>query len=163
VGIVITDLGSNEIGYAVAIQDDNRIVVGGHIGGDFALARYTITGTLDTSFDVDGWTSTDFGSSDNAQAVAIGSDGKIVLAGYSGNYLALARYRSDGSLDPSFGTGGRANLYGDKGSPMGDGRGVAIQPDGRIVVVGYLNSPYDLALVRYWVKQVFLPFVLRNY
>jgi hypothetical protein len=60
----------------------------------FALARILTDGSLDSSFGGDGWLSTDFpGYDDEAYAIALQPDGKIVLAGNSGGFFALARYR----------------------------------------------------------------------
>ena len=70
--------------------------------------RYNTDGSLDTTFDSDGVVTTAIGSADDyANSVAIQSDGKIVVAGYSDNGsngdFALVRYNTDGSLDTTFG------------------------------------------------------------
>src|SRR5437667_4922893 len=91
------------------------VAVGGwfHDGqGDFAIARFNKDGTLDSTFGVGGKVTTDFlGSDDLAAAVTTQGD-KIVVVGYTTPDLvtyefALARYNKDGSLDTSFGTGGK--------------------------------------------------------
>src|SRR5213076_1055916 len=66
----------------------------------------------------------------------------------SGHELALVRYQPDGSLDPSFGTGGIVST--DLGA-AGQGNAAAVQPDGRIVVVGQSTSGAitTTVLVRY--------------
>ena len=131
----------------VAIQADGRIVVVGTAGQGwdtkFALARYNSDGTLDATFGVKGKVQTGFTSgSDSARGVAIQADGKIVVVGGDGSghlvpsdtKFALARYNSDGTLDASFGGGGKVTT---DFTPWGDGAsGVAIQADGRIVVAG---------------------------
>ena len=120
----------------------------------FALpaAAATGPGDLDTTFGTGGKVTTDFGGSPVGFSVAIQSDGKIVVAGYSnvgGTFgFALARYNTNGSLDATFGTGGKVTTnYG------GDDRGysLAIQSDGKIVVAGYSNAggTFDFALARY--------------
>jgi len=98
-GRVTTDFGGGapDIGYAVAIQADGKIVVAGYsevdVTRDFALARYNPDGSLDTSFSYNGIVTTDFGGLDYGNAVALQTDGKIVVAGRSGGYdFALARY-----------------------------------------------------------------------
>ena len=116
-GKVTTAIGSaTDYGRSVAIQSDGKIVVAGYSNNgsnfDFALARYNTDGSLDTYFDSDGKITTAIGSSnDYAFSVAIQSDGKIVVAGYSynesGGEFALARYNTDGSLDTSFDTDGK--------------------------------------------------------
>ena len=104
----------------VALPPDGSIVVvgvkdnGSATGEDFAVQRYTASGTADPNFGTGGTVTMDFnGSTDRAYAVAVQPDGKIVVAGHATNAartgidIALARYTSDGSLDPSFGTAGR--------------------------------------------------------
>jgi uncharacterized delta-60 repeat protein len=147
-GKVITDFsGGEDEATAVAIQNDGKIVaVGSTIkpfvatDRDFALARYNPDGSLDTSFGSGGKVATNFGNSDTALAVAIQPDGKIITAGKAfknghtaidtGYYFALARHNSDGSLDTSFGTGGK--VTGD----LGLADAIAIQGDGKIVAAG---------------------------
>jgi uncharacterized delta-60 repeat protein len=116
-GKVTTDFaGSGDGAGAIAVQPDGKLVAAGGatINGqaDFALARYNSNGTLDTSFSTGGRVTTDFGGRyEGASSVALQWDGKIVVAGGSviGLYdnFALARYNSNGTLDTSFGTGGK--------------------------------------------------------
>jgi uncharacterized delta-60 repeat protein len=104
----------------------------------FVVARYNADGTPDASFGIGGRVTTDFGFNDSsAMGVAIQTDGRIVVAGDtqlpgpSLSYgVALARYTTDGQLDPTFGTAGKVvrPLYVDSN--------VVIQSDGRIVVAG---------------------------
>jgi uncharacterized delta-60 repeat protein/uncharacterized repeat protein (TIGR01451 family) len=143
-GTVITDLGDNEWGSAVAIQSDGKIVAVGGADGDFALARYEYDGSLDSTFGVSGTVTTDFGGFDYGQAVAIQSDGKIVAVGGTDGDFALARYEDDGSLDSTFGINGIMTTY--SGGPDG-GNAIAIQSDGRIVVAG--DAGGDFGVVRY--------------
>ena len=99
---------------------------------------------------------TDFNASDDdAYAVALQTDGKIVVAGSAssntGKDFALARYNTNGSLDAGFGTGGKATT--DFASDNDDAHGMAIQSDGRILAAGSVNSANpaysDFGLVRY--------------
>ena len=88
--------GSDEA-FSVAIQSDNKIVIGGIANNDFLVARYTTSGTLDPTFSTDGWTTTPFFTTDKAHDVAIQSDGKILAAGYTvisstDHDFAVARY-----------------------------------------------------------------------
>jgi uncharacterized delta-60 repeat protein len=132
-----------------ALQADGKIVVCGYTfstdGGDFFVTRLKTDGSLDTSFHGNGWLTTDFGGTDDlGQGVAIQSDGKIVVAGYSfqiGADFALARYNTDGSLDPSFGTGGLVTT--DFGITNDFGFSVAIQDDQKIVVAGQTDGTID--------------------
>jgi uncharacterized delta-60 repeat protein len=149
---------------AVAIQSDGKIVAAGEAGflgewtGDLGLARYDADGTLDTTFDGDGKVITRFTrDDDSASDVAIQANGKILAAGSAGYNgatarFALARYRWNGSLDSSFGGNGRVTTRFSRGFDFA--RGVAIQPDGRIVAAGSTFGDIDgidakLALARY--------------
>jgi uncharacterized delta-60 repeat protein len=143
-GKVTTDFGSTDQIWSVAIQTDGKIVAVGKSDTDFALARYTTAGALDTTFDTDGKVTTDFGSTDWAHSVAIQSDGKIIAAGYSNNNFALARYTTAGALDTTFDTDGKVTT--DFGS-TDRAHSVAIQSDGKIVAAGFSNN--NFALIRY--------------
>jgi uncharacterized delta-60 repeat protein len=147
-------LGGEETAYAVAIQDDGRIVVAGStdIGdGGFALVRLDTDGSPDPTFDGDGLVYTDQNVDTGARAVAIQDDGRIVAAGASDvgdSDFALSRYMPDGSLDPGF--DGNGSLRTDFGGGEEVARAVAIQADGRIVAAGE-RAPgnADFALARY--------------
>ncbi len=154
-GQQVTDFGpngSNDVGYALAIQPDGRIVMAGY-SGDFGLARYDTDGNLDRKFGNQGTLTTDFfGGDDFATGVAIQRDGKIVAAGTSIHKgtaaFALARYEPNGALDLNFGNQGLAIT-----PPGWDARGfaIAIQRDGRIVVAGayYTTGSSEFAVVRF--------------
>lgn len=115
---------------------------------------HPMPGDLDPTFGAGGKVITDLGGDGGISAIAIQPDGKIVAAGsasfrFSPSNFALARYNTDGSLDPVFGVGGTVitNLSGNAGAAA-----VAIEPDGKIVAAGYATSEdtfYDFALVRY--------------
>jgi uncharacterized delta-60 repeat protein len=161
-GKVSTDFAANDDeAFAVALQTDGKIVVAGSSfsnGGtyDFALVRYNFDGSLDQSFGTGGKVATDFaGDSDEARAVAIQSDGKIVAAGSmfntsSGSDFAVARYQPDGSLDSSFGFNGKVNTDFFS-NDFDEGYAVLMQPDEKIVVVGRRSNGTDLdiAMARY--------------
>jgi len=160
-GRLLTDFGTGSVANAVAIQPDGKIVAAGLVFGiveDFALARYNPDGSLDPTFGTGGKLTTDFGSNDRAGSVLIQPDGKIVAAGGAeeGGILArsfsVARYSPDGSLDPTFGTGGNVSTnFGDSFGELG--RAAVLQPDGKIVEVGFTLdgccSQQDFALVRF--------------
>jgi uncharacterized delta-60 repeat protein len=133
----------------VALQDDGKIVVAGDTFGlsnnDFAVARYNANGSLDTSFNGTGKATADFGKIDYGQSVAVHGDGRIVVAGYTTEFFenkkqcALACFKANGSLDTSFnGTGKVTTDFGGDGNA--EGRSVAVQTDGEIVVVGYATA-----------------------
>lgn len=107
-------------GQALAIQADGKIVIAGThrltLGeSDFIVARFNSNGSLDATFDGDGFSGTTLASFDTARALAISSDGKIVLAGESdggtGKAIALARFNSNGSLDATFDGDGRVITF----------------------------------------------------
>lgn len=148
--------GSQDDAFAVAIQQDKMIVVAGQSAFDFALARYTSIGTLDTSFDGDGVLTTSIGAGgDFALALTLQPDGKIIAAGegFTGTSVdwALTRYNADGTPDTSFDGDGVVT------TPVGPGTdeayAVALQPDGKAVVAGSTRNPItgddDFALARY--------------
>jgi len=145
-GIVISHSASFDSFSAVAVQPNGRIVAAGTSGDDFALLRYNPDGSPDPTFGVGGKVVTDLGSAtvDSWSAMALLPDGKIVVAGRSGGDFALARYNHDGSLDSSFGSGGKLTTDfggGDAAAAM------ALQPDGKIVLAG--GSSFRVALARY--------------
>ena len=147
-GRVITSFSGFEGGRSVELQSDGKILVAGVSNMDFALVRYNTDGTLDTGFSGDGLVATDFGGSDIAQSVALQSDGKIIVAGFSGNGttndIALVRYNTDGSLDTTF--SGDGKIVVDLGG-NDQGYSVAVQSDGKIIVAGHSNS--NIVLLRY--------------
>jgi len=162
-GIVRTDLTpAEDDGFAVTIQPDGKIVVAGEsgIGGPnprFAIVRYGTDGSLDPSFGSgDGKVSIDFTrGSDFVYAVRVQADGKIVLAGTADYFgrnsrFALARLTSDGSLDPTF--GGDGKVMTDITPSYDVLNGMALQPDGRVVVVGSVSAGSDngkIGVLRY--------------
>ena len=114
-GRVAVELGGKNSGHAVVAQPDGKIVIAGSSSKENALnislLRFNPNGSLDTSFNGDGSVITSLAAGDD-EALALGllSDGRIVAAGYAYNGrdrdLALICYRPDGSLDGSFGDAG---------------------------------------------------------
>lgn len=99
-----------------------------------------VPGDLDASFSGDGKQTTDFGGTEFGGDIALQADSGIVVAGetylenpFSSSDFALARYKPDGSLDSAFSDDGRQAT--DFGGAEG-GTGVALQADGKVVVVG---------------------------
>ena len=133
---------------AVAIQPDGKIVAVGSAGTDFAVLRYNRNGTPDASFGTNGLALTSFGTSsdDAATSVAIQGDGRIVVAGGVGSTsnrrIGVVRYLTNGARDTAFGVGGRVTM--DVGAASG-GPGMAIQTDGRIVLVGTTGADGAIA------------------
>lgn len=161
VGRVRTDFnGFVDVAGAVAVQADGKIVAAGDAALTFAVARYHPNGSLDTSFGAGGKVTTPMGDRDVVTAVALQPDGKIVLAGATNiglqTLIALARYTSNGTLDSSFGAGGKV-LTAIGSAAVANA--IALQSDGKILVAGSSSpSPTaasDFALVRYNVNGVF--------
>jgi uncharacterized delta-60 repeat protein len=164
-GKVQTDFGvaGFDRAYSAALQSDGRIVAAGFAisqnGGvqNFAVARYTSTGVLDTTFATGGKTQIDFGSCcQSAYQVLVQSDGKIVTVGYpntesSDSDFLLARLSATGSLDSTFGIGGKVRTS--FGNLNGGANGAALQADGKIVAVGFQATTgrggVEFALARY--------------
>lgn len=182
-GVVRTDVsGLTDWGHSLAIQPDGKLVVGGlaaQPNEDSAgiLARYNPDGTLDPTFDGDGKVVTDsvpgYLSITAATALAVQPDGKIVTAGQggyailrgdgtydeTGNLVLAMRFNPDGSRDLTYGPSATGQVMTSLGynARVGD---LALQPNGRVVVAGAMNtagptatdpSPYveRFALVRY--------------
>jgi uncharacterized delta-60 repeat protein len=167
-GRVTTDFGGfGDRADAVAVQTDGKLVAAGFTtvlsesGGataDFAVARYDALGTLDPTFGVGGKVSTDFfGDNDEVLALAALGDGTVVVAGFATPFrpertewdFALARYRSDGSLDPAFGVGGKVTT--DFAGDFDRAEALVVEPDGKLVVAGSttVNGEGRMALARY--------------
>jgi uncharacterized delta-60 repeat protein len=164
-GKVSTDFGDQNFDRArsAALQSDGRIVAAGFAisqnGGvqNFAVARYTSNGILDTTFSGDGKTQIDFGNCcQSATKLLLQSDGKIITVGGSNGEsgdddFLLARLNPRGSLDNTFGVGGQVRTsFGDLN---GGANGAALQSDGKIVAVGFQatfsNQWANFALARY--------------
>jgi len=157
-GKVWTDFAAkDDTAFAVLIQGDGKILVAGRgqpqeNDWDFALVRYHANGTLDTGFGLGGKTMTPFGISDGAFAVKLQADGKIVTAGVRGStspVFAVMRHNPDGTLDTTFGEGGKVFTFF---NGRDEARAVLIQPDGRIIAAGTSRggaSIGDFAMARY--------------
>ncbi len=156
-GMTTTAIGSaGDFGRAVVVRSDGKIVVAGNSyngrNHDFAVVSYNADGSLDTGFDTDGKVTTGIGIHDEAHAVALDADGKIVAAGFARTKVevsvAVARYNTDGSLDRGFSTDGKVDLFDSRAD---EARAVAVQSDGKIVVAGSSSngSNDDFAVVRY--------------
>ena len=163
-GKVTTDFIGTTLNYGqgLALQGDGKILVGGYTSDNiqssyFSLACYNPDGSLDTGFGTGGEVNVDFGfhHDDRASAIAVQSDGKILMVGtaYSsvtGDDFALVRLTATGSLDTSFGTSGKVTTDFSRG--LDQAFAVAIQSDGKIVVAGSAqtsSTEYDFALARY--------------
>lgn len=137
--------GSVAIGRSVAIDDLDRIVVGGDSEGgsdDFALARYRPNGALDPAFSGDGKGFASFGGLAIGSGIAIDNHQRIVAAGSNRtddgtrSSFALARFTRGGALDPAFSGDGRVTTS--IGSHA-ECAALALDSQGRIVAAGNTN------------------------
>jgi uncharacterized delta-60 repeat protein len=121
-----------------------RVIAAGFAGGghaDFALAEFRPDGRLDRDFSGNGRLRSDFGGYDQARDVAIDSQGRIVVAGFSrsptgAGGTVIARYLADGTLDASFGDGGTVRAeFGTK---------IAIDSRDRILAAGGRDGEFGL-------------------
>lgn len=160
-GSAITSFGASGIASAgsgvrllgTAVQSDGKVVAVGESGlpsaVDLELARFTVSGALDTTFGSGGIVHGPaiaglLGTGSLGRGVAIQPDGKIVVVGTSTvpdgsatTGILIERFNSNGSVDSSFGTGGAVTSLA---GSLGDGNGVAIQPNGQIVATGSANA-----------------------
>jgi uncharacterized delta-60 repeat protein len=141
-GTVTTDFVNSldDAAYALALQPDGKLVAAGSGLGGFALARYNPNGSLDESFGADGKVTTVDGALIVANALVLQPDGKLVAAGMAwtpstGFDFCLVRYNSDGSLDTSFGVGGKVTTNF-VNSSSDQANALALQPDRKLVAAG---------------------------
>jgi len=137
---------NTDVPYAVAIDSRGGILVAGlETTQRSVVERFNADGTLDTTFGTDGLATFPQQGNGHATCLAVQPDGRILLAGGSGAYSALARFMPDGSLDPSFGQGGFVDQVEPRGNPVTN---MALLPDGRVVLAGGGVGGY-LRLARY--------------
>lgn len=143
--------------FAVALQPDGRILAAGGSGNALAMARYLHDGRLDQRFGIAGMVRIDLwpGSSGVASDVALQPDGKIVVISTVGGetgFVGMARFLTNGTLDPSFAQGGtRGFTWGKFAEDVG--AAVAVLPDGKILLGGSSTigpgSPFHFGLARF--------------
>ncbi|GGO38448.1 hypothetical protein [Deinococcus humi] len=160
------DESGDDRGNATYIDPEGLIYVAGQTDNgsdfDFFVARYLPSGVLDTSFGSSGISVTSVGPGDDiAMDIALQQDGKIVVIGYASTVrgygsrngtadnVALVRYNKDGTIDKSFGKNGVITT--NVGPKEDYGIDVAIQKDGKIIVVGGSNNgnDRDILVTRY--------------
>ncbi len=169
-GKVITGNFFNEGGRDTVIQPDGKIITVGAKTSNFnsanmAAVRYLANGSLDTGFGTNGifvlpLTAPEY-SSASGIAVELQPDGKILLAGYGRTLTSinaiflLVRLNANGTLDTTFGSGGRTfydlgslNAYGGLASMVFDAAQNKIYLGGTIAI-DYNNSIYGYGVVRF--------------
>lgn len=165
-GQVVTDFpGGGEYGTDLLLAPDGKFyVVGvsatdssGGYDNDWLIVRYNADGSLDTAYGNGGRITETFATGyveyERAAGAALQPDGKLVVGGDSGALFALARYLPDGTLDGTFGNGGKVTM---PGFPQVEAAGMVRQPDGKLVLAatGYrapedVFSPRGFALTRF--------------
>jgi uncharacterized delta-60 repeat protein len=160
-GISKIDIGNTDFLEAVAVQSDGKIVAAGTVGEmswqrpNFTLVRLLPNGKLDGSFHETGITSVDVDPGNHLlRTLDIDAAGQITVSGIIqrfGHAFAFARFSGDGSLDKSFGEGGKKLL--DFGQVGGDLNGGILKGDGSFVGIGFYfpysvpNSTLDFMLI----------------
>ncbi|CAB1084689.1 hypothetical protein D1AOALGA4SA_12199 [Olavius algarvensis Delta 1 endosymbiont] len=150
-----------DVGSGIAVLSDGKIAVVG-TSDDlsttwFAVARYNVDGSLDSSFLFDGTVITKFSftGDDMGSGIAIQSDDKIVVVGSANDErgalkFAVARFNADGSFASNANSTGKVSVSFSPGDDVGSG--IAIQSDDKIVVVGISDDgsgSSDLGVARY--------------
>ncbi|MES2128830.1 MAG: hypothetical protein V4463_16295 [Pseudomonadota bacterium] len=138
---------NNDFANAMALQDDGAIIVAGSsvVNGfqDFSLTRLSASGALDTSFGSAGKVIVSLGTQDDViNRVLVQSDGKILAAGVSNNGAdnegAIVRFNANGTLDTSFGSGGKVVLHLSGGPDTFND--ALVQSDGKILLSGSIGN-----------------------
>lgn len=151
-GILRWNLGAQASGQAIGIQTNGDYVIGGRIMAgsyhDFALVRGTDSGLPDAGFG-GGLVQTSFGYDDGALALGVMSDDRVVAAGVGEEDFALSRYATNGTLDATFGTGGR--VVTDIAGDVDVIEDLVLLPQGALVAVGsaVLAGDQQMAAARY--------------
>lgn len=146
-GIVNFNVGQgNDFADGIAVQEDGKILLGGHkwvsnqpLRHDFVVVRLNTDGSFDSSYGTGGVASANIVNGGNYTAsMTVQEDGKAIIAGNTedeGDWdVAMVRFNTDGTLDSSFGDGGKVSTDIHGGPDVGNA--VAVQADGRIVLVG---------------------------
>lgn len=159
--------GSSDRLNSIALQPDGKIVAVGLTSNpsstpDFGLVRFTASGSLDSSFGGTGALRINFfNSTDQAAAVAVQTDGKILVAGNTyyptenSYYLVLLRLNAAGSWDSTFNGTGRTYIQFEPSTSMSNIiKSLKIQADGKILAGGHVSLPsrganFDVALLRF--------------
>ncbi|HEY9692375.1 MAG TPA: DUF4347 domain-containing protein [Oculatellaceae cyanobacterium] len=166
-GKVTTTLPSADTTNYIALQADGKIVaVSRNFNNDIVVSRINQDGSIDNNFGFNGQVTTNLGGNESPKTLAVQSDGKILVAGWTdngGTQIALVRYNTNGSLDISFGGGDgivtTTPINGYTYSPYStyntnfNALNLAIQSDGKILVSGTIynvsNANSDMVVMRY--------------
>ncbi len=145
------DWGGTDRAVRVAVDHNGSIVVAGDTtigstGGDVAIARFTSSGSLDTTFNTTGKITTSLSSSqDTPWGLAIDDQNRILIAAHGDGNLDAIRYTAAGVLDSTFGTGGIVSV---DVNGVDQAESIAEDPFGRILLAGSSNGQKDFAIAR---------------
>lgn len=149
-GLAVVDIHDTDGIRSIVLQGNKILVTGRSTIGDFVLVRFDSDGALDDTFgetNDDGIVLTDFDDgTDYSYGLALDEDGKILVSGYSNGQFTLARYSSNGVLDPTFSGDGKVTAATSAPSSM-QRSSVAEMSDGHIVVAG--GAGQDFAVARF--------------
>ena len=162
-GLAVQALGStkNDLTRAIASDSSNRALLAGSVYNgsnyDFFVARFTSVGALDTTFGTSGKTLVDVSSDDYLQQMVLQSDGSILLLGYTGSSprsLTIAKLKSDGSLDASFGSSGKVSYSMNYSDTISETKRIAdmvVDTSGRIYIGGYhsISDTSKMSIMRF--------------
>lgn len=138
-GMVTTIIGTRSHATSLAIQSDGMIVVGGFADDNIALARYTSTGTLDSTFNSTGIINSSIGSSAQINGIMLDTNSNILFTGFSDDQLLMGRFTSMGALDTSFGTGGVVMLaIGNSNA----GNAIGLLSSGSSIIAGFEDNNF---------------------
>jgi uncharacterized delta-60 repeat protein len=141
-GIVFT---ANTVANAGALQGDGKILVAGSISTaqnseQPGLLRYNTNGTLDSGFGAGGKVTIGGTNAGPAFAVAVQTDGKILVAAPANLRLTVFRFNNNGSVDSTFGSNGATAIQPAELFLAPASGGIALEPDGRILVATAHND-----------------------
>lgn len=173
-GIVITPVGtgiSSAAGYGATIQPDGKILQPGFYYTSqhkdaFVVIRYNTTGSLDNSFAGNGKAPIVFDGNTEASSIVLQSNGEIIVAGSATDAslksnVALARLKTNGSIDNSFGTNGKVitDFSGDD-----HGNACVLQKDGKVIITGMrtLQNKNIIIAARYITASSFASTIIDN-
>ena len=161
-GVVLTNLGLNSGGSQIEAEPSAATLLSSGdilVAGNFGLVRYLPDGTLDTTFGTDGIAALPSGVSPAGSALAVQSNGQIVLGDETtatdgtGEAFAVVRYNANGSIDTTFGTDGVASTAFADSDVQGPSS-ILVQPNGDILVAGEAlldtyHAPAEAAMARF--------------
>ena len=155
-GVAVFDKGQSEVAESFAINPDGTFILSGYVNDNFTLVKVKNNGTIDTTFGTNGWVTTIFPSfSTSSKSTSINAAGRIIVGGMGvgpgQSQYVMAAYNPNGTLDTTFGTGGKVNFH--IGYDNDFGLQVIQLDNGKILFGGhsYFGSVplrYEIAVVR---------------